>query len=106
MIYRSRTEIEATITILVLKRYAIEKGNYPENLQELLETGYITKEPIDPYSGKPLVYRKEGNDFTLYSLGEDFVDNNGTPLFNGEHLKKWGDSHSKTGGDAVFWPVP
>jgi hypothetical protein len=106
LIYKRKTECEATITILALKRYRLEKGVYPESLQELLDAGIIKQIPMDPYSDKSLIYKKTGNDFTLYSLGEDFEDNNGTPLFSGERLKKWGDSHSKTGGDAVFWPVP
>ncbi len=106
IIYMKKTEFEATITILALKRYFLVNGSYPENLQELLDKGYITKLPMDPYSDKSLVYKKVDDDFTLYSLGEDFEDNNGTPLFSGEYLQKWGDSNSKTGGDAVFWPVP
>jgi hypothetical protein len=105
MIYRNTTEYEATITVLALKRYAIEKGNYPESLQELLNAGYITKLPMDPYSDKPLIYKKAVDDFTLYSVGEDFKDDEGKLLFSGKRLLKWGDSNSKTGGDAVFWPV-
>lgn len=106
MMHRSRTELEAILIILALKRYAIENSVYPEVLQVLLDSGYITKLPMDPYSDKPLVYKKKDNDFILYSVGEDFEDNNGTPLFSGKRLKKWGNSNSKTGGDAVFWPVP
>ena len=90
---------------MALKRYAIENGNYPENLQELLDTGYISKLPTDPYSDKPLVYRKEGKDFTLYSFGKNFEDNDGLPLFSGKSLYKWGDSQGKKEGDAVFWPA-
>ena len=103
---QKKAEYEAAITVLALKRYELENGNYPNNLQDLIDAGYITKLPMDPYSDKPLIYRNTGNDFNLYSLGKDFEDNNGTPLFSGKHLMKWGDSHGKTGGDAVFWPVP
>ena len=106
LIYEKKAEYEATITILALKRYFHENASYPENLQELLTKAYITKLPIDPYSDKSLVYKKVDNDFTLYSYGEDFEENNGTPLFSGELLKKWGYSQGKKEGDAVFWPVP
>jgi hypothetical protein len=105
LIYERRTECEAIIIILALKRYAIEKGTYPDTLEELLDEGYISKIPMDPYSDKPLVYKKAGDNFTLYSVGEDFKDDNGKVLFSGGRIDKWGRADSKTGGDAVFWPA-
>ena len=51
---------------------------------------------MDPYSDKPLVYKRLDNSFTLYSLGADFDDDGGTP-------SNWGEGDK--GGDAVFWPV-
>ena len=101
MIQEKRTEYEAIITILALKRYRIEKGDYPENLEDLLENGYISKLPMDSFSSKSLIYKKEGNDFKLYSVGEDFRDDGGKSDSNAIN---WGTSGSKT-GDAVFWPV-
>ncbi len=104
--YKIRTEYEAIITILALKRYKIEKGRYPDNLDELLSEGYITKLPMDPFSNKPLIYIKEDADFKLYSVGENFTDNQGQLAYYGKgHLDYWGNSNSETGGDAVFWPV-
>ena len=84
----------------------LENGGYPENLEELLNKGYIKKLPIDPYSDKPMVYQNTGTDFKLYSVGENFVDNGGEPVFyNGSNkLQKWGNVTDK-GGDAVFWPA-
>ena len=51
---------------------------------------------MDPYSEKPLVYRPMDGDFILYSLGEDFEDDDGTP-------STWG--MGEEGGDQVFWPA-
>jgi hypothetical protein len=51
---------------------------------------------MDPYSDGPLVYRRQGGDFILYSFGADFDDDGGVH-------SRWGDSHQ--GGDQVFWPV-
>ena len=33
--------------------------------------------PEDPFSGKPLVYSKNKNGWTLYSFGEDMEDDKG-----------------------------
>ncbi len=92
--YQSRALHEATVTVLALRRWRLERGGYPENLQELLESGYIKSLPSDPYSDGPLKYEKRGDDFILYSIGADFVDDGGQE-------SNWG----KDGGDKVFWPV-
>lgn len=104
--YRNRAMYEAAITILALKRYMIENNSYPESLEELLSKGYIKKLPIDPYSDKPMVYKKIGTNFKLYSVGENFVDDGGELAFydDGNMIQKWGNVTDK-GGDAVFWPA-
>jgi len=33
--------------------------------------------PIDPFTGKPLVYRREGEGFIVYSLGTNQKDDGG-----------------------------
>jgi hypothetical protein len=52
--------------------------------------------PMDSYSDAPLLCPVNGDNFTLYSVGEDFVDNGGQPY-------EWND---QSGGDHVFWPTP
>ncbi len=105
IIYKNRAIYEATITILGLERYKMEKGDYPEVLEELLSEGYKKKLPMDPYSDKPMVYKKTGTDFTLYSVGRNFKDDGGSLAFYSPgYIAKWGESTDE-GGDAVFWPV-
>jgi len=87
---------DALITTLAVLRYKADKGQLPENLDQIVATGYLEELPMDPYSNKPLVYRRIGDDFTLYSFGADFDDDGGT-------RSKWGEG--KEGGDQVFWPV-
>jgi hypothetical protein len=100
--YRNKAEIEATTTIIATIRYKQEKGTYPDNLQELLNTGLVKEIPLDPFSDKPLVYKKTEKGFTLYSVGEDFVDNSGIMRVDKDGKPKMWNA---TGGDAVFWPV-
>jgi len=84
--------LAATLGIL---RYRADRGEYPANLRQLVGAGYLIALPRDPYSDGPLVYRKTEDDFTLYSVGTDFEDN------DGEHVGwSW-----KRLGDYVFWPV-
>ena len=56
---------------------------------------------MDPWSDKPLAYKKTENDFILYSVGPNFTDD------GGEHgrdrdgrIQKWADN-----GDMIFWPL-
>ena len=101
--FRGRSLHEATVTILAIKRYRQEKGQYPMNLRELVSAGYIEQLPMDPYSDKPLVYHRIGDDFTLYSLGENFTDDSGKVIDEENDLRRWGNDED---GDRVFWPVP
>jgi len=99
--FRDRIGCEATLTVLALKLYQQDKGSLPEDIEQLVKDGYISSVPVDPYSDKPLIYKKVGQDFTLYSVGTDFEDDGGTvgKDKNG-NVKMW-----ETDGDAVFWPV-
>jgi len=100
--HRNKTEVQATITILGLLRHKKDKGYYPENLQELITTGYLKELPIDSYSDKPLNYKKTDDNFTLYSVGPNFTDDGGEPGKDSKgRISKWRDN-----GDTVFWPVP
>jgi hypothetical protein len=103
--HRHKSNVEATVTVLALQRYKADKGSYPDDLQQLITTGYLRQLPLDVYSDKPLVYRKTDDDFILYSFGEDFKDDGGKPrIESGGRPKLWGNYEGNS--DAVFWPVP
>jgi hypothetical protein len=94
MSYRFRTDTQALITTLSILRYKAERSEYPATLETLAEAGYIKEVPIDPFSGEPLVYKRTADNFVLYSVGENFVDDGGTH-------SGWGTNE----GDYVYWPV-
>jgi hypothetical protein len=94
--HRSMAETNGLITTLALLRYKADKGIFPNTLQKLVSSKYIERLPMDPYSNAPMVYKRTGDDFTLYSLGADFDDDGGKPSI-------WGEGEQ--GGDQVFWPV-
>lgn len=52
----------------------IDRDGSPPNT--LVDAGIDA--PIDPFTGKPLIYRAEGKGFVLYSTGEDRADDGGT----------------------------
>jgi hypothetical protein len=102
LLYQSKALHQATITILAIQRWNLDKGEYPATLDELIKAGYLKELPIDPYSDKSLIYKKTENNFVLYSIGRNFKDDGGKVFIEHENVHEWGASKE---GDAVFWPV-
>jgi len=99
--YRGKATLEATLTVLALKRWGAEKGEYPPALGDLVAAGYLKKLPMDPFSDKPLVYRRTDGEFILYSLGLNFTDEGGEPGKDRKgRPRMWSNDD-----DAVFWPL-
>lgn len=103
--WRYRAETQATLGILSVMQYQKEYGQFPESLEVLVETGLLKDVPMDPFSDKPLVYRKTDDGFMLYSVGLNFIDDGGVPgEYSGTNknpqAQRWTDT-----GDAIFWPV-
>jgi hypothetical protein len=70
----------ASRTGMACRLYKSRNGSYPENLEALVPA--ILKEvPIDPFTGKPLVYRREGTGFIVYSLGSNQKDDGGRSTY-------------------------
>ena len=99
--YRGKASYETIVTILALKRWRLEKNAYPVTLGELVGAGYLKELPIDPYSDKPLIYRRTDDDFVLYSVGPNFTDDGGEPGKDRlGQVRSWRDN-----GDTLFWPM-
>jgi hypothetical protein len=71
----SETLWRGAIALAGVRLFEARNGRLPKNLQEL---GKLVPEEFltDPFSGKEIIYRLEGNDFCLYSVGSDGVDGN------------------------------
>ena len=102
--FQSRAMHEATLTILALQRRHAEKGAYPETLSVLVDEKWLDQLPMDPFSDKPLVYRRTADGFILYSVWTDFTDNGGTTLYGHSGRPKVGARDD--GADWVYWPIP
>jgi len=99
--WRTKTNRAGLLTTLAVLRYEKERGKYPDSLQELVPAGYLKQLPMDPYSGKALVYRKTDDGFMLYGLGSNFKDDGGEVVRDDKgRVRKWADE-----GDWFFWPV-
>jgi hypothetical protein len=63
---------------LALRCHRSEKGHGPAQLEQLIPA-YLSRVPLDPFSGRGLIYRASGTNWLLYSVGPDGVDDGGKP---------------------------
>jgi len=99
--YQNKADVQATLSIIAILRYNQDTGGYPEHLEQLIADAYLKELPMDPYTDKPLVYRRTAEDFILYSLGHNFGDDGGKPGADSKGRPRLWDFEA----DAVFWPV-
>lgn len=70
---------EMTVTAIALKRFHMQHGHYPRNLSDLVPD-FLQQLPVDYMVGQTLRYRSNADaTFTLYSVGEDGIDDNALP---------------------------
>jgi hypothetical protein len=65
---------------LACRIYKSRSGRYPETLEALIPD-FLKKVPTDPFTGKPLVYRRDGEGFIVYSLGSNLKDDGGRSTY-------------------------
>lgn len=88
---RMRSDRQACLLLIALRRYRQTEGRWPAALDEL--DGSAT-EPlrIDPINGLPYVYRLTDEGFMFYSIGPNGVDDNGRHNYRIDE------------DDILFWP--
>jgi hypothetical protein len=69
---------------LALQAYKARYGGYPATMEEL-KSKLGWKLPVDPFSGKDFIYKKQAKVFILYSVGPDMKDDGGRSL--GDHVQ-------------------
>jgi len=72
----SQAHVSLTHLVFALEAYRRDKGGYPDEL-DALQGDYIAKIPLDPFSGEPFCYVKEGANYLLYSVGPNGIDEEG-----------------------------
>ncbi len=87
---RSESSRRATLLVTQLKAYRQQYGTYPDSLNVFGDTEMV----IDPFTDQSFAYRRDGDDFMLYSLSGNGVDDGGV------HDRR-GDTN-----DLLYWPRP
>lgn len=80
----------AAVLTAQIHAYRQKTGVLPESLDAVGGGEFA----VDPFTGAPFAYRREGDSFVLYSVGANGVDDGGAHDARGEV------------NDVVFWPRP
>jgi hypothetical protein len=70
----------ATRSGLACKIYKNHTGHYPENLEALVPD-ILPEVPIDPFTGKALIYKIQNGELLIYSLGSNQKDDGGRSTY-------------------------
>jgi hypothetical protein len=73
---RHDARLRLLVVELALQAFRQSRGHPAESLNDLVPD-FLSRIAADPYDGQPLRYRREGEDFLLYSIGRDGVDDGG-----------------------------
>ncbi len=85
---RKITTTRATLTAVMIERYRLANAEYPKSLQQLVPQ-YTDAVPVDPFTGKELLYRLNEDSYTVYGVGENCKDDGGDILDHKKSLD-WG----------------
>ncbi len=72
--------MHATRAGLACKAFRNVNRRYPERLEELVPS-LLPEVPLDPFSGKPLIYRLSGDGILIYSVGSNGRDDGGRQTY-------------------------
>jgi hypothetical protein len=88
-----------TCAAIAIRRWQLAYGRPPKQLEQLVPA-FLERLPVDYMNGQPLRYRlTPPNDWLLYSVGPDGVDNQGQAGDQSSFNEDW------EGPDWV-WPRP
>jgi hypothetical protein len=74
---RVRVDGDLAEAALALSVFRVKSGEYPQGLKELVPA-FFKSEPVDRFTGRPLVYHAAGGGYVLQSLGPNGRDDTGT----------------------------
>jgi hypothetical protein len=65
---------------LACKIYKNQGGHFPKNITELIPS-ILEKEPLDPFTGDPYIYKLREDGFIVYSVGSNEKDDEGRATY-------------------------
>ncbi len=97
--FSAATAAELAHLSCALELYHKKEGDYPGSLAALVPD-YLAEVPVDRFSpsGDPIQYRRDGDRYLLYSVGQNRTDEGGKVVFRGSSNQRI----DRDGGDLVW----
>jgi len=73
---RNEATLRSTDAAVAVEQFRRKNGRLPEKLDELVPE-FLEKVPLDPFDGQPLRYVVQEDEYKIYSVGENRVDDGG-----------------------------
>lgn len=67
---------QQTIVACAVERFRLAQGRLPDTLEKLVPA-FLEEVPVDPFDGKPMRYFPDEDQFVIYSIGSNGVDDGG-----------------------------
>jgi hypothetical protein len=88
---RMQAQLRCARVALAVSQYQQTEGALPESL-DVLVPHFLDSVPLDPFDEQPLRYRREGEGFIVYSVGDNLVDDAGVRNLENElGPTRWAD---------------
>jgi hypothetical protein len=95
---RANAAMQLTQLAAALAEFRAVHGDYPKKLDELVP-GVLDELPVDIHTASPLLYRRDGKGYLLYSAGDDGKDDGGsnerTSTLAGQSLSDLNDTEAQ-----------
>lgn len=78
-----QTEVDQMRIACALEQFRAQHGKLPAELNEL-SPKFLTTLPHDPLNGNDYKYRVEGDEYVIYGVGANTVDDGGTVVWEGK----------------------
>ncbi len=84
---QGQCEVDQIRLVCAIEQYRAKQGNPPTALSEL-KPQFLPDIPHDPVTGDDYIYRTEGDDYVIYSLGSNGTDDGGEIVWQGKSTKR------------------
>ena len=98
-----RAQREAVETAAACVRFRLARGAWPTRASDLVPA-FLASVPSDPWSGQPVQLKGQGNQFRVWSVGADLIDQDGATTQDGRGMSATTLPRSSRGGSSE--PAP
>jgi hypothetical protein len=89
---RVHSHIACAVAGLAVERFRLERGRWPESLDEVVTAGHLKRVPVDRFNGQPVTWRATADGRVVYAVGKDQIYD-GTAL---DDLEEWNPNAIRT----------